>query len=145
MNKQQLQKFETVLHRACKKHVANGGSIIRGRFWDPTDHYTACPIRAVVMPLPAKGILQQLWYLLLSLFGRRMVKTTFLPGSLNEPYADAVARVLGFSFSQMDLCCFSRGFDQKDVGYNVPQDEENKAVFRLGQKFAELYQPREVE
>jgi hypothetical protein len=145
MNNEQLSKLEKVLHRACRRHLTNGGILIRGRFWDPEDYRAACPIRATVMPLPAKGILQQLWYLILSLFGRPSPTETFLPGSFTRSYADALSKVLGFPFSQTDLCCFSRGFDQKDTGYNIPVHEDNKAAFLLGQKLARRFQPKEVE
>lgn len=142
MNTAQLQKFEKVLHRSCKTHLANGGTLIRGRYWDGTD-CNACPIRATVLPIPSRNFFMRFWYAILAIFGFITVPKVGL-GSINESYSSSLSRVIGFNVSPVELSYFVHGYDSQGTGYCCPDDEPSKLLFKLGQKFGELYHPTTI-
>ena len=143
MNKEELQKFERVLHRSCKRHLANGGTLICGRFWDGGD-CNACPIRATVTPIPSQSLWVKLWYLILSLFGKTTLQIPLSSSTLEQPYNTVLGKVMGFDILHSELGAFTRGFDSTAIAYCEPEDPEHQAIFRLGRKFADIYHPTRI-
>lgn len=139
MNQEQLKKFEKTLHRSCKNHLANGGTLIRGRYWDGTDCH-ACPIRATVLPIPSRNFFMRFWYVILALFGKTMTPKLGL-GTLGASYAVTLSEAMGFKVSPEELSYFVHGYDSQGVGYCCPDDEFGKLIYKLGQKFNEIYHP----
>jgi len=142
MNQEQLAKFEKTLHRSCKTHLANGGTLIRGRYWDGTD-CNACPIRATVLPIPSRNFFVRLWYTVLALFGFITTPKVGL-GAINESYADSLSRAMKFSVSPTELSYFVHGYDSQGAGYCCPDDELGKILFQMGQKFGKIYNPTTI-
>lgn len=139
MNTEHLRKFEKVLHRSCKAHLANGGVLIRGRYWDGTD-CNACPIRATVLPIPNRNFFVRLWYAILALFGKTATPKLGL-GTLGESYSIALSKAMGFEVSPAELSHFVHGYDSQGAGYCCPDDEFDRLLYKLGQKFSQLYHP----
>ena len=133
MNKKQFRHLEKALHRACKQHLSNGGTLIRGGYW--TDEMHCCPIRATITWNDTRSFFDRILY-------KQIVPFTF---PKDKSYSTALGDAVGFSISDQEMNYFIRGYDSACAGYPDPIDDDGKALFNLGKKFADQYQPEKMQ
>ena len=115
MNEEQLVQFEALIHKACAKHLTDGGTIIYGTFWAQPEEKMACPIRLA----------------------------TSIDGlDRSSSYEDTLSSILKFTVSSEEMRQFIRGFD---TFYAPPNDEQLLPIFNLGKKLFDQYSPQQIE
>lgn len=139
MKQENLLKLEKTLDKYCRKHLARGGTLIRGGYWDGNNLH-CCPVRAsiVLKQMPSEDFLEVFFNWVRKLFGRKLIEQ---PYTLNiASYPKALSDVLGFQISDVELNSFVHGYDSGCSGYR-PDDAPEKELYFLGKKFADKYQP----